>query len=86
MKWILLNEWKNNFCKERKINSIIGITKILSMLKKIKNWKKLEGNLMDFKREKSFCPKSSAGTVANKDISGHIFGQYPSLINKENLD
>jgi len=54
--------------RERKINSIIRIMKILSMLKKIKI--KLEGNLMDFKRGKHFCPKKSAGSVANKDISG----------------
>jgi len=53
--------------REGKINSIIGITKILSMLKKIKI--KLEGNLMNFKRGKSFCPKKS---VANNISSQNV--------------
>jgi len=68
---VLLKEMKKEmiFVKwEGKINSIIGITEIFSMLKKVKI--KLEGNLMDFKRGNSFCPKRSAGSVANKDISG----------------
>jgi len=53
--------------REGVINSLIKIAKVFLMLKLIKI--KLERNLVDFKKGKSFYLKGSAGNAANKDIS-----------------
>jgi len=70
----------NNFCKERRKNKFNN-RNYENFLNVKDNKDKTGGKFNGFQKGKSFCPKRSADSVANRDIS-----ECPSLINKKNSD